>query len=234
MISGDDAMPWKGQSLARPDDSFSNVACHRNSPVDFAERHQHAAIAGLLRIAHRFVVRADEHDAAGDDRIAVALRSERRHPLDVLAGLDVPRRSAGRSRPRPCCDRAIRPTSASRSRPCRRWTTTRCAARHQRDSATTSHVHEFNPLIAHSAMSIASGNYWFLYTLTLSNCMSESRRRRGRASPCVCGILSIFSIVHAAGSGCAGRPDLAAARAWCRRGGSRRAASCGTRCPSPT
>ena len=26
-------MPWYGQSLARPDDSFSNVACHMNSPV---------------------------------------------------------------------------------------------------------------------------------------------------------------------------------------------------------
>src|SRR5688572_28270203 len=31
--SGDEAMPWNGQSLARPDDSFSNVACQRNSPV---------------------------------------------------------------------------------------------------------------------------------------------------------------------------------------------------------
>src|SRR5574341_580714 len=26
-------MPWNGQSLARPDASFSNVACHMNSPV---------------------------------------------------------------------------------------------------------------------------------------------------------------------------------------------------------
>ncbi len=95
--------------------------------VRLAERHQHAAIARLLRIAHRFVVRADEHDAAGDDRIAVALRSERRDPLDVLAGLDVPRRSAGPWRRTPCCDRASRPTSASRSRPLPRRTATTCA-----------------------------------------------------------------------------------------------------------
>src|SRR5262245_10354751 len=33
MINGELAIPWNGQSLARPDDSFSNVACHRNSPV---------------------------------------------------------------------------------------------------------------------------------------------------------------------------------------------------------
>ena len=34
MMSGEDAMPWNGQSLARPDVSFSNVACHMNSPFD--------------------------------------------------------------------------------------------------------------------------------------------------------------------------------------------------------
>src|SRR5918993_5315083 len=33
MISGELAMPWNGQSLAPPDASFSNVACHMNSPV---------------------------------------------------------------------------------------------------------------------------------------------------------------------------------------------------------
>ena len=84
--------PGYGQSLARPDDSFSNVACHMNSPVVFAERHQHAAIAGLLRIAHRLVVGADQHDAVGDRRIAVRLRAELGDPLHVLPGLDVPRR----------------------------------------------------------------------------------------------------------------------------------------------
>ena len=35
------------------------------------ERHQHAAIAGLLRIAHGFVVGADHHDAVRDCGIAV-------------------------------------------------------------------------------------------------------------------------------------------------------------------
>ena len=33
ITSGELAMPWNGQSLARPDASFSNVACHMNSPV---------------------------------------------------------------------------------------------------------------------------------------------------------------------------------------------------------
>ena len=55
-----------------------------------AERHQHAAIAGLLRIAQQLVVRADEDHAARDDRVAVALRAELGHPLDVLLGLHVP------------------------------------------------------------------------------------------------------------------------------------------------
>src|SRR5262245_66465389 len=32
-MSAEEAMPWNGQSLARPDESFSNVACQRNSPV---------------------------------------------------------------------------------------------------------------------------------------------------------------------------------------------------------
>ena len=58
----------------------------------FAERHQHAAVARLLGIAHRFVVGADQHHAAGDHRIAVRLRSELGDPLDVLAGLHVPGR----------------------------------------------------------------------------------------------------------------------------------------------
>ena len=81
--------------------------------VGLPERHHDAAIARLLRIAHRFVVGADQHDAAGDDRIAVALRSQRRDPLDVLAGLDIPRRRQARWRRRPCCGRASRPTSAT-------------------------------------------------------------------------------------------------------------------------
>ena len=58
--------------------------------VGLAERHQHAPIARLLRIARRLVVRADEHRSARDDRVAVALRSERDHPLHVLLRLDVP------------------------------------------------------------------------------------------------------------------------------------------------
>src|SRR5688572_11711520 len=33
MISGELAIPWNGQSLARPEASFSKVACHMNSPV---------------------------------------------------------------------------------------------------------------------------------------------------------------------------------------------------------
>jgi hypothetical protein len=37
-----------------------------------------------------FVVGADEDHAAGDDRVAVALRAELGHPLHVLLRLDVP------------------------------------------------------------------------------------------------------------------------------------------------
>src|SRR5262249_14694760 len=58
--------------------------------VRFAKRHQDAAVARLLGIAHAFVVRPDEHHAAGDHGVAVALRSEIRNPLPVLLALDVP------------------------------------------------------------------------------------------------------------------------------------------------
>ncbi len=34
MTSGDEATPWNGQSLARPDSSFACVCCQRNSPLD--------------------------------------------------------------------------------------------------------------------------------------------------------------------------------------------------------
>ena len=58
--------------------------------VGLAERHQHTAIARLLGVAQSFVVRPDEHHAAGNDRVPVALRPEIGDPLDVLLRLDVP------------------------------------------------------------------------------------------------------------------------------------------------
>ena len=60
--------------------------------VGLAEGHQDALVSLDRRILHRFVVRAHEHDAVGDDRVAVGLRPELRDPLDVLLRLDVPAR----------------------------------------------------------------------------------------------------------------------------------------------
>ena len=60
--------------------------------VRFAEAHQHTAVARLLRIAHQFVVRPGVNLPARHHRIAVALRTELRHPLHVLLGLQIPRR----------------------------------------------------------------------------------------------------------------------------------------------
>ena len=60
--------------------------------VRLAERHHHAAVAGLLGIAQALVVRAHEHDPARHHRVAVGLRAESRHPLDALLRLHVPRR----------------------------------------------------------------------------------------------------------------------------------------------
>jgi hypothetical protein len=41
--------------------------------VGLAEHHQHAAVPRLLRIAKQFVIRADEHHAARDNRVSIAL-----------------------------------------------------------------------------------------------------------------------------------------------------------------
>ena len=60
--------------------------------VGLAEAHQHALVAGDLRVPRFVVVRAHEDLAVGHDGVAVGGRSERRLPLDVRAGLDVPRR----------------------------------------------------------------------------------------------------------------------------------------------
>ena len=195
--SGDEATPWYGQSLARPDASFSCVCCHRNSPVDFAERHQHAAVARLLRIAHRFVVRADEHHAAGDDRVAVALRSELGDPLHVLLRLDVPlgrqpfhvrdHVAIGRAAPhRPVAGPGIGRTDAGRT----------ASSRAERASSRTE-------CVSWSLIRIGSD-------LQVVEIRAElARRRRSPARPARLPIGSVLSIVHAAGSGCAGRPRLA-------------------------
>ena len=85
--------------------------------VRFTESHKHTAIAALIWIAQQFVVCSDKHHPVGDNRIAVALRSQFRNPLDVLPCLDVPLARAVPSCRRPCCGLASRPTSASS--PCR-------------------------------------------------------------------------------------------------------------------
>ena len=60
--------------------------------VRLAERHQDALVALDLGILVALVVGADEDQAVGDDRVAVGLRPELGHPLDVLLRLDVPGR----------------------------------------------------------------------------------------------------------------------------------------------
>ena len=52
----------------------------------FVEAQQDAAVALVLRVAHRVVVGTDENLAVGDGRVAVALRAELGYPLDVLGG----------------------------------------------------------------------------------------------------------------------------------------------------
>ena len=60
--------------------------------IRLLERHEDALVALDRRVLHRFVVGPDEHDAVGDDGIAVGLRAELGDPLDVLLRLDVPAR----------------------------------------------------------------------------------------------------------------------------------------------
>ena len=111
----------RGDALKRPVVGASRLELRRasaatwNSPVRFAEGHQHAAVARLFLVAHQLVVGADEHHAARDDGIAVALRAEIGHPLHVLLGLDVPLGWADPWHSTPCCGRVCRPTWASRA-----------------------------------------------------------------------------------------------------------------------
>src|SRR4029450_10409820 len=58
--------------------------------VGFTERHQHAAIPGLLGIAWSLVVRADEYHPTRNHGVAVALRAEFSDPFHVLLALEVP------------------------------------------------------------------------------------------------------------------------------------------------
>lgn len=66
--------------------------------VGLAEGHEHAAITGLLRIPHEFVVGPDEHQAPRHRGVAVGLRSQLGHPLHVPLRFHVPRRRQVRLR----------------------------------------------------------------------------------------------------------------------------------------
>ena len=151
----------------------------------FLERHQHAAVARLLRIAQRFVVRADEHHAAGDDRVAVALRAELGDPLHVLLRLDVPLgRQPLHVRHHVAIGRAAphRPVAAAGIGRAER-------ARDQVDARRTSE----------SARSMR-----FIGWPPVSGCPDTRRtprRRRIPARRCRLPIGSILSIIQAAGSG---------------------------------
>ena len=61
----------------------------------FVKAKQDAAVALMLRVAGIFVVRADEDFSAGDDHVAISLRSKFGHPLDVPGGLHVDLLGAG-------------------------------------------------------------------------------------------------------------------------------------------
>ena len=93
MTSGEEAMPWNGQSLARPDDELFERRLPQELAGRLAKRHQHAAVAAAAsgsRIASLLVPTSTTPPPTVG--IAVGLRAELGHPLHVLAGLDVPRR----------------------------------------------------------------------------------------------------------------------------------------------
>ena len=58
--------------------------------VGFTEAHEDTLVAGDGRVARCFVVGAHVDPAVRNDRAAVSAAAEPGHPLDVLAGFDVP------------------------------------------------------------------------------------------------------------------------------------------------
>src|SRR5262249_35775646 len=156
----------------------------------FLERHQHAAIASLLRVAQPLVVGAHEHHAAGDDRIAVALRTQVRDPLDVLFRLDVPLdRQALHVRDHVPIGRAAphRPVACIRIAPAFRL------------KAETTEREEYGGRQRRRAKKHLL--HWFELTLMLSMYAPNSASMKKPGAPLWLPIGSTFSIVHAAGSG---------------------------------
>ena len=90
--SGDEQMPWNGQSFARPAASLSCTACHRNVPSDSrnAIRTPLSPLMAGSRIASLLVPTSTMPLATTG--IAVGLGAELGDPLDVLLRLDVPAR----------------------------------------------------------------------------------------------------------------------------------------------
>ena len=60
-------------------------------PVLFIQAHQHAAIAGLLRIARHTVIRADVNATARHDGSRMGVRPERHAPLHVFPRFEIER-----------------------------------------------------------------------------------------------------------------------------------------------
>ena len=231
MTSGDDAMPWNGQSLARPDDELLERRLPQELAGRLAERH-HARRdrpAASDRAALSLFVPTSTTPFATDG-IAVALRSERRDPLDVLAGLHVPRRrqarrvghhvAIGRSAPhRPVGDafaRARRGSPAGRDEPRRKALT-----RFQTSLSTC-----FDPQLRGQVLPLLSS----CKHARLSNVhVRVCRHRRARRAVPVRDLVGLLDRpLRPAPADRAARP--CPARASCRRCDSRRAASCGTRC----
>ena len=207
----DTASRWRG-----PTASFSCVCCHRNSPSDSRNAISTPRSPRLLRIAQRFVVGADEHHAAGDDRVAVALRAELGHPLDVLLGLDVPLgRQALHVRDHVAVGRAAphRPVAGARDR-------TRRAARGAGDGRSrTSDERE------QDAFSLLIGRHLEVVEIRAELRVDEEARARpaGCRSDRSCRSSMPRARARRSATPCP-------ARAPCRSAGSRRAASGDTRC----
>ena len=198
-------MPWNGQSLARPDRQLLERRLPEELAGRFAERHDDAAVAGLLGIAQQLVVRADEHDAAADDRVAVASASRARPPTSrscpVLTSHVVGRPVIGET--------MLRLGRAAPHRPVGRSAGVDAPMRTAGDEQEI-------VLIDCDRRSGDSLSMLTIGSCKLSGCRSRCPKCRRRRCPGRLrdgAIVSIFSMVHAAGSASPGGHTLPRTRA---------------------
>ena len=188
--SGDEQTPWYGQSLTRPAASFSWVICQRNSPSSrgrpsarrgrrpawIAQQPRCSCRRRPCRRRPRGCRRSASPSAATHFTFFLVLTSQ-------LVGQAL-------RRPRPCCGRACRPTSASRR--CRR------SPRRRRGAAAEEGARMTPPVRATAtAARIQVSVLLHLHVVEL-----RAQRRVGvePGLPALWPSLSIFSTSHAAGS----------------------------------